>query len=324
MLAFLNIMIHNIFPMLGLAGIGYWLDSKFRMDVKTLTKITFFFVLPSFVFRSVYSMKVTDQMIPLFMAGISLFILHAIVAFIVARVRDFDKGMHSAFLNATMFTNCGNVGVAMITLIFTSAPYVHDGVRPYYTGAMAAITVLLILTNTSLNTLGLFLAGHGRMTVRDSLLTIAHMPAIYVLAAALLCRNLELDVTSTFIWPIINYAAVALPLMAMLTLGIQLHRTTLFWFDPDVWLTVFTRLIGGPIFAFLIITLYGKFDPLTAQVFFIFSAVPSAVNSVMFAVEFDNYPGYATQSVMMSFVLSSITLSAVIFLARYLFPLPMW
>lgn len=322
--AFLHIMIYNIFPLLLLSGIGYWLDSKFKMDVKTFTKTTFYFVLPAFIFRSIYRMPDMPGMTFLLLAGIMLFILHSLVATFVSRWRGFDPGKTEAFRIATMFTNCGNVGVTMITLIYSRPPFVHDNTEPYFVGAMAAITMLLILTNVTLNTLGLFLAGRGRLTGRDAFLMIMHMPTVYMLATVLFIRYMGWPAHEWFVWPVIDTAAKALPLLAMLTLGMQLHRTTLYWFDFDVWLTIFCRLILGPLFALAIIYGYGKFEPLTAQVFFIFASVPSAVNSVMFAVEFNNHPGYATQAVMLSFVTSSFTLPAAIYLAQVLFPLPTW
>ncbi|MCI5836427.1 MAG: AEC family transporter [Veillonellaceae bacterium] len=321
---FIHILVFDMLPLFGVAAMGYWLDSLFPMDVKSLTRIVFYLILPAFVFRSIFATHLSFDLVQLFLAGIVLFSLHAVLTSIIAKIRDYDSGMTEAFRVGTMFNNCGNVGVSMIALIYSGAPFVHDGVRPYYNLAMAGITVLLILMNTSVNTVGLYLAGRGRMTPRDAVLMIARMPVPYVLGLVVFCKYFAIPVDRWFVWHMLEMPAVCLPFIAMLILGIQLHRTQLTWLNPDVWLAIVCRLIGGPLFALLIIYIYGGFTPLMAQVFFIFSAVPSAVNSVMFAVEFDNYPGFATQVVMMGFVVSCLTLTTVIFLARYLFPLPMW
>ena len=259
----IHILVYNMLPLIGIAALGYWLDSMFPIDVKSLTKLTFYIILPSFIFRSIFLMPFDTGMMVLFAAGALLFLLHSLFATGVAKLRGYDSGMREAFRIGTMFSNCGNVGVSMITLIYSNPPFTKGLEAPYHDAAMAAITVLLILMNISM-------------------------------------------------------AAKSLPFIAMVTLGIQLHRTTLTWFNPDVWLAIFTRLILGPLFALAIIYAYGRFDPLTSQVFLIFSAVPSAVNSVMFAVDFDNYPGYATQVVMLGFVMSCFTLTTVIYLARFL------
>ena len=320
----IHILVYNMLPLIGIAALGYWLDSMFPIDVKSLTKLTFYIILPSFIFRSIFLMPFDVGMMVLFAAGALLFLLHSLFATGIAKLRGYDSGMREAFRVGTMFSNCGNVGVSMITLIYSNPPFTKGLEAPYHDAAMAAITVLLILMNVSVNTIGLYLAGKGRMTARDATMMILHMPTLYVIFGVVFCKWLALPVDTWFVWPMLSMAAKSLPFIAMVTLGIQLHRTTLTWFNPDVWLAIFTRLILGPLFALAIIYTYGRFDPLTSQVFLIFSAVPSAVNSVMFAVDFDNYPGYATQVVMLGFVMSCFTLTSVIYLARFLFPIPMW
>ena len=45
------------------------LDKKFNLDVKALNKLTFFVVLPSLIFYSVYSAKIDMTMITVFIVG---------------------------------------------------------------------------------------------------------------------------------------------------------------------------------------------------------------------------------------------------------------
>ena len=79
------------------------------------------------------------------------------------------------------------------------------------------------------------------------------------------------------------------------------------------------RLIGGPIIAFFLIKVFG-FTGMTAQALMISSSVPTAVNSALIAVEFDNYPDFASQAVMISTLFSAVSLVIVIYSARLLFP----
>ena len=57
------------------------------------------------------------------------------------------------------------------------------------------------------------------------------------------------------------------------------------------------------------------------QTILIMSSVPAAVNSVLYAVEFQNCEDFATELVMMSTFLSCITMTGTIFVARLLFPI---
>ena len=60
-MAFLQIISNNILPLIVFIAIGYILDIIFTLDVKTLNKLTFFVVLPSFIFYSVYSASINND-----------------------------------------------------------------------------------------------------------------------------------------------------------------------------------------------------------------------------------------------------------------------
>jgi predicted permease len=53
---------------------------------------------------------------------------------------------------------------------------------------------------------------------------------------------------------------------------------------------------------------------MTAEIAIISSAAPTAVNSVLLAIQYDSEPDFASQTVFFSTILSSITVSFVIFL----------
>ncbi|MEJ6950731.1 AEC family transporter [Natronospora cellulosivora (SeqCode)] len=122
-----------------------------------------------------------------------------------------------------------------------------------------------------------------------------------------------------FFWPSLEYLQNGLIPVALLTLGTQLYRTKFSFKNKDVYIASITRLLGGPILAFLLLNLMG-IDGVMAQVLFISSSVPSAVNTALIAVEFNNEPDFASQVVMTSTLLSAITLTIVIYLSQYLFP----
>ena len=63
----------------------------------------------------------------------------------------------------------------------------------------------------------------------------------------------------------------------------------------------------------------GTFTAVGAIVFLIYCAIPTAVNTAMFAMEFDNNPNYATQVVMNTTALSAISLTLVIFVGHLIF-----
>ena len=103
--------------------------------------------------------------------------------------------------------------------------------------------------------------------------------------------------------------------VAIFTLGAQLADTRIQLKSIAVYVPVLLRLVISPMVGFLLITLLG-IDGLMAQVLLIGSASPSAVNSLLLAIEFDADPEFASQTVFLTTLLSAITVSVVIMIAQ--------
>ncbi|WP_296957330.1 AEC family transporter [uncultured Dialister sp.] len=324
-MAFLQIISDNILPLLVFVFIGYMLDRKYKLDVASFTKLTFFIVLPCFIFYSIYVAEIDISMLHVFLISLVVMICVGILATIAGRMRGFPSSKIEALKNGTMFSNNGNIGVALIALVFSNAPYIVDGKLPYLAMASAAATMMLVQMNMFLNTLGLYQAGKGRLTPRDAISVVFHMPVPYTLALVFAIKYSGFDMSTTFLWPILQNSAAALVAIVMVTMGIQIHRSKISFSDPDAWLGAFLRLICGPVLGFLFIKVWAllgvTFDPVISQTILIMCSVPAPANSVLYAVEFDNCVDFATELVMMSTILSGITMTGTIYLARVLFPI---
>ncbi|KOA20680.1 hypothetical protein CLHOM_08220 [Clostridium homopropionicum DSM 5847] len=42
----------------------------------------------------------------------------------LSKARRYDEGFKNAFANSLMFYNCSNIGVPLITLVFSSNPFI--------------------------------------------------------------------------------------------------------------------------------------------------------------------------------------------------------
>lgn len=322
---FLQIISNNILPLLTFMAIGYALDMKCKLQVAALSKLTFFIVLPSFIFYSIYVVSLDMSMFYVFgLAMVQMFILGWISS-AVGKLRGFSPGKIEAFKNGVMFCNNGNIGVALIALVFSNAPYVVNGETPYLAMASAAATMSLVQMNMSLNTLGLYQAGKGKLTARDALSVVFHMPVPYVICAVFFIKWIGFDMTEIFLWPVFQNSANALAAIVMTALGMQIHKSKVSFSDPDGWIGCVLRLIGGPAVGYGMILAAEAagiyLDPVICQTILIMGSVPSAVNSVLFAVEFHNHEDFATELIMMSTVLSCITMTGTIYMARILFPI---
>lgn len=319
MAVFYHILGHNITPIFTLIGVGYLLGKKFEMDLLTLSKLNLYIFMPAFMFVNLYTANLDMGMLKVFGCGMMLIFVNSVLGSIIGKIRGYDVGMTNAFKNSIMFNNVGNIGVSLAVLIFASGPFVVDGKTPYLDIAISTQIVTLLLQSVSANTWGLYNSGRASFEPREMLSKIMTMPSIYVLPAVLILKGIHLDMTSTVIWPALIYLKDGLVPIALLTLGIQLAGTAFDFKNIDVHISVFSRLIIGPILALVLIYIWG-FKGVVAQTVLIANSVPTAVNTVLIAIECDNYADFASQVVMVSSIFSALTMTLVIYYAAIIFP----
>jgi len=317
---FIYILIRNILPLVLIIIIGFLLCKKFNLDINTLSKINFYIYVPFFIFMQIYSTKLPKEILRILVFVVMLAIVNALITNIISKARRYDEGFKNAFTNSIMFYNSGNIGIPLITLIFTSGPFLINGKTPYLVIALTTQIVVLIVQNISTNTIGFFNAGKGNMRWQDSVKSILQMPTIYMIPLAFILKASPFRLENMPIWPSLIYIQNGLISFALITLGAQLSKTKLSFTNIDVYLSSFIRLLGGPFVAYFILKVIG-ITGVTAQTLMISSAIPTAVNTALIAVERNNHADFASLAVMTSTILSSFTLVIVVFVSRILFPL---
>ena len=105
-----------------------------------------------------------------------LFFLFGYAAAALAAVvfRMTPKKRH-ALVNSSILYNTGNIGIPLITLIYTGTPYLNQ--------ALVAQITLMLLQVVIGNTVGIYNAGRGQMHWKDSIISVLKMPAIYVITS---------------------------------------------------------------------------------------------------------------------------------------------
>jgi predicted permease len=302
---FLFIFINNTLPVFLLIGVGFILGRAFSLDIATLTKITFYAVIPALVFVSM-----TNTDIPSDIGFIILFSLAYLLSqYLVARIASLSVGMSQAktsvLANSLMFFNSGNMGLPLIILAFSGTPYF---------GAAVTIQIAVMVIQTIFSqTLGFYIAEKGKKTNtwKRSFLVVLRMPTIYAVIAALLFKGVNVDVTSVFLWTSLEYLEQMLIGISLLTLGIHLAKTDLHIQMRSVFFPTILRLIAGPAIAFLLSMVFG-FDSFTTSVLVLSSAMPTAVNIALISIESDTSPEYSSQIVVATTLMSIITIPFII------------
>jgi predicted permease len=303
----------NILPVFFLIMLGFLLGKKVKLDPSVLTTLNFYIIVPSFMFVMLTETDFPANVGLILVAATLMLVINASLGMVISKVRSFDNVMSRSFASSLMFYNSGNIGIPLITLFFSD----HQNKSALGIALAVQISVLLV-QNISMNTVGFILANHRSGSLKESIVKVFKMPIIYSIALALCLKYFSFDPQSLSIWPALVYAKDAMVAIALLTLGIQLASTSIKSLRADVFLSSALRLVGGPIAA-LIIIWFMRFDGIVARAFLISSSVPTAVNTALIAIECKTNPEFASQTVMVSTVISAITLSGVIFLSQILY-----
>lgn len=316
----LYIFTYNIFPIFVLIGVGFVLAKKFPIDINTLTKVNLYTMVPIFTFVYLYTTKIPLELFKVMLLGIILLVINFTISAVVSRIMKFDRSKKYAFINSVAFYNSGNIGIPLITLIFSRPPFVVDGKTPYLDLALTAQIMMLVVQNVSINSIGFFNAGRAKLTFKESIRKVLKVPTIYTVPSAFLLKLVPFDMTTLPFWPALEYLRNALVAVALLTLGVQISKTKFGSLKTDVIIALTLRLIGGPVLALGLIRLL-SLQGIVAQVVLVSAGVPTAVNTALIAVEYDNHADYASQVVLLSTMLCTVSLSGAIYAARLLFPI---
>ncbi|MBU8906345.1 AEC family transporter [Desertibacillus haloalkaliphilus] len=307
MFELVTILIDIILPIFMVMAIGFLMQKKFNMNLKTLAKLNIYFVVPGFIFVTLYESQFSGQ---LFVNILFFFVLFVVALYVLstafAKLLKLTKGKKTTFTNSAIFFNSGNYGVPVNDLVFKSDPY-----------AMSIQVIVLTLQNIFLFSYGVFSLRSVDQGKLSAALGYFKMPVLYAMMTGVILNVYGISIP-TFIWEPATYIADAMIAIALLTLGAQVAQIKFISGMFSVYFSLFIRLIVGPIIALGMIVSFG-IEGVTAQALLIASAMPTSVNSAVIAQEYDNHPQFAAQIVLYSTFVSAITVTLVIYLARHLF-----
>lgn len=310
---------HVVFPVLLLAGIGFLLQRAVGLDMVTLKRLNFYFIIPALIYVSLLTADVSAGDVGVIVGfALAMLVAMSLISYLVLRLRGVPRDQRAAGMMTVIFYNSGNFGLPVQNLAFSPA-----GLGEW---AMGRQVFVMITQNFATFTYGIFLAASGRTDRRwkDNLLHIAKFPPIYAIAAALVTmgiRRLLGDAAPTVagalepFWQVVVYVKEAFLAVALCTLGAQLALVTRGQNRYPIELTVLLRLLVAPAAALGIIYAFGVTGYL-AQMLLIASCSPTAVNSMLMCLEFDNHPDFAARSVFYSTLLSPVSVTLVIFFAQ--------
>ena len=109
----LEILWNDLFPLFVFIGCGWFLDSKFKLDISTYTKLTIYVVLPCFVFFSMYKYQPSPADLALLPAGLILLALSYVISQGISHFFTGNPTKRSDFSAVSTFSNAGHLGAAL-------------------------------------------------------------------------------------------------------------------------------------------------------------------------------------------------------------------
>nr|WP_263327652.1 AEC family transporter [Neobacillus sp. Marseille-Q6967] len=302
-----HILLDIIFPIFLLIGAGAVLQRLIKLDLSTLSTLTVYFLLPAVCFVNIYESKLTSELISQTLLFLIIFnILLILMSMLIAKVNKFDRKLTATFKNSMVLSNSGNYGLPVSEMVFAAHP-----------SGMLIQIITSIFQNLLTFTYGFFNCVSARSSGIEILRKIMKLPVIYALLLASLLKWFDVQIPE-FLWRPIEHSSNAFMAVALVTLGAQVAYLKITKISkPIVWILI-GRLMISPIVGLLVISMLGL-TGITAQALFIASSFPTSRNSALLALEYNNYPEYASQAVILTTIFSSFTVAAVVYLSKILF-----
>ncbi|MFZ4858306.1 MAG: AEC family transporter [Desulfuromonadaceae bacterium] len=290
-------------PIMILILVGFIANKKLNLDPRTFAKIFVYIFVPAIFFTKIYYTTVPLKevwFILVYIMAIQLLML--MIAALCSRLFAYSRGRSVALGNSLMFFNSGNYGLPLADLVFKGLP-----------STMTVQILIMLIQNVTSNTFGIFRASSANSSRRQSIRNILEMPTLYVLAVVLVVKYLSIEVPEQILVPL-KYVSDGFIGIALIALGVQLAEIKLDLRFGDVLLPCCIRLLLSPLLGYLIVLALGV-KGLLAQSMVIGVATPTAVNTAILALQYNNEPEYASRIVYFTTLFSPISLSLVIYFA---------
>lgn len=264
--------------------------------------------MPAAVFINLYKTKIEFKVLLEIIGYLLIFsILLMLSSSLLSKFFKLDKQKSAMLKNSVVLINSGNYGMPVSQLIFSTNPL-----------GISIQIIVMIFQNIITYTYGLYNLISTTKSGLEILRELLKLPIIHAMILGGLLNGLQITVPDFVLIPIDRLANAFLAI-ALILLGAQLAQVQLkSMFNKVILVSSLGRLIIGPALALALIYIMGM-DGVVAQSLFIASAFPTSRNSSTLAFEYNVTPDLAAQTVLFSTILSSITVTFVIYLSTVLF-----
>ncbi|WP_379969412.1 AEC family transporter [Ectobacillus sp. sgz5001026] len=277
---------------------GYWAQKRFQLDIRTVSVISLYILSPALIFRTFYMNKLDHQFFYIVLVQLLLLAALILITRMVCRWLHYDSLSENALILTTAFMNSGNYGTPIILFAFGDKGF-NDAV------------IIMILHALIMGIFGVYYASRGKSSMKEAILNIFRIPNIYAVGLGLVFQYAHISITPSIMQAIDLVGQSSIPVV-MLVLGMQLAMIRFQDFDKRL-ITMGTtiRLLVSPVLAWGIVSIL-PIDPLLKHVIIVLAAMPSAVTTLLYSVQYDARPQLVSAITFVSTVLSFITISILV------------
>ena len=289
-MVFLNVLL----PVFLIVGAGYVFGRFNRLDVKSLTKVAFYLLAPALIFHSLYTSTVSGEEIGTIVLFVLLlhFCLFGL-AWLGTRVLGWELDARVAATLALSNNNTGSYGLSVLLFAFGEQGF-----------ALGVVYMLALLIFQTLFGVGIASWRTGA-SVRGLLLNILKVPWFHALALSLLFRGTGVQLPEWLLSPIELVAHTAIPIF-LLILGIQLAQVKFDGVLARAGSIALVKLLFPPLLAFGLTIAFGVGGLLRA-VLLIEASMPTAINSLILAIQYQRRPDLVASVVLLTTAGSVLT-----------------
>lgn len=296
----MGVLISAVLPIALVALCGAWVGHAFPLDLKTLARTNIYVLLPALVLTGVYGSSVAASNAAGIVVG---FLLNCVVLYAIAtvlgRTLKLPSDTRKSLVATTLLANSGNIGLPFVLFALGEA-------------ALERAVIYLIASAIFMASIGpVFLKGEG---LRAGVKVTLNLPVFWATLAGLLLQSFAWSVPTALDKALSLLSGAAIPI-ALLTLGIQLSRTRLN-FGPYEIFAACLRLFVSPLTAYGMGRLIGL-SGLELDVLVMQSAMPVAVNTLIWVTELGGDTVRVARTIVLSTVMSLGSLPVVLWLITH-------
>lgn len=290
-----------ILPVSLIICIGYVAGKTLKLDYQTLSHLAIYILVPALIANSLYRNTLSLQSAAGLIAGYILTtVTLAAIVLLLSRGLKLSPPVKMSLLATTLFGNAGNLGLPLVSFTLGAA-----GLERAIIYLISASILMAGVGPALLNTSGL----------RAGITLTLKLPLFWAMLAGLFLQvsNVQLPLRLDQGLEMLGNAAIPI---ALVTLGMQLAQNPLRLGGYEL-LAAGLRLLIAPIIALGIGTGL-RLTGLDLQVLVLQSAMPTAVNTLIWVNEFGGEPARVAQTIIGSTLLSLITLPMMLSLIQTL------